>query len=392
MSRTCDILVIGGGVIGVSIAFHLARRRAGRVVVLEKSFLAAGSSGKSGAIIRQHYSNVLTARMARESLRVFENFSDAVGGPPVFTRAGMVLVVHERDRAALEANLNMQRGLGIDARLLTPADLRAIDPHVQIGEDEIAAYEPEAGFVESVTAVSGFADAARKHGAEIREGVAVTGLHVEAGRIVGVDTSEGLWQTRTVVIATGPWAGRAALGVGLNLPVQACRTQVALVRKPAGFGAPGPVYGDFVRGSYFKPTHGEMLHAGTLTGDELQQPVDPDAYNEVADEAWVRQVRDAVTARYPAMKRSVGRGGFGALYGITPDWHPIIDRVPGLEGVYCAVGFSGHGFKLSPIVGQLVAEMVIDGKASALDIHALRLARFVENDPVTTPYAYGVIG
>jgi sarcosine oxidase subunit beta len=392
MSRTCDILVIGGGVIGVSIAFHLAKRRAGHVVLLEKSFLAAGSSGKSGAIVRQHYSNPLTARMARESLRVFENFDDAVGGTPVFTRSGMVLVVHGRDRAALEANLTMQRGLGIDARLLTPRELRELDPHVHISEEEIAAHEPEAGFVESVTVVASFAEAARKLGAEIREGVTVTGLHIGGERVGGVDTSEGRWHAHTVVVATGPWAGQAALAAGLELPVQACRTQVALVRKPAGFGAAGPVYGDFVRGSYFKPTHGEMLHGGTLTGEELQQPVDPDAYKEVADEDWVRGVRRAIASRYAEMARGVGRGGFGALYGITPDWHPVIDRLPELEGAFCAVGFSGHGFKLSPIVGRLMAEMVIDGRASSLDIRSLRLSRFAEKDPVTTPYAYGVMG
>jgi glycine/D-amino acid oxidase-like deaminating enzyme len=152
------------------------------------------------------------------------------------------------------------------------------------------------------------------------------------------------------------------------------------------------VYGDFVRGTYFKPTHGELLHAGTLTGEELQQPVDPDSYCEVAEEDWVRGVRQAVAARYPAMKRGVGRGGFGALYAITPDWHPIIDRLPGVDGAYCAVGFSGHGFKLSPLVGLLVSEMVLDGQASSLDIRALRFSRFSENDPVTTPYSYGVMG
>jgi glycine/D-amino acid oxidase-like deaminating enzyme len=195
-----------------------------------------------------------------------------------------------------------------------------------------------------------------------------------------------------VVLATGPWASQLAKSTGIALPVQSCRTQVALVRKPAAFGPPGPVYGDFVHGSYFKPMHGELLHGGTLTGEELKDPVDPDAYREVADEEWVHGVRRAIAARYPAMQRGIGRGGFGALYAITPDWHPILDRRPGVEGAYCAVGFSGHGFKLSPIVGQLMAELIIDGKAAALDIHALRFARFAENNPVKTPYAYGVMG
>src|SRR3984893_6842305 len=134
MAQVGDILVVGGGVIGTSIAFHLARRRVGKVVLLEKSFLGAGSSGKSGAIIRQHYSNVLTASMARQSLRVFEHFDDAVGGPPVFTHTGMVLVVNERDRAGLEANLAMQRGLGIEVRLVSAEELVDIDPNAQLAE------------------------------------------------------------------------------------------------------------------------------------------------------------------------------------------------------------------------------------------------------------------
>src|SRR5437660_9039234 len=117
--QICDILIVGGGVMGVSIAHALAQRRVGRVVVLEKAYLGAGSSGKSGAIIRQHYSNRLTARMAQLSLRVYEQFDDRVGGPPVFTHTGMVVVVHERDRAGLEANIAMQRELGIDVRLIS---------------------------------------------------------------------------------------------------------------------------------------------------------------------------------------------------------------------------------------------------------------------------------
>ena len=178
----------------------------------------------------------------------------------------------------------------------------------------------------------------------------------------------------------------------MTLPVQACRTQVALFRRPPSSGRRGVVYGDFVQGIYFKPTHGEMVHAGSLAGEEVQDPVDPDDYNEAADGGWLPGVRQRLGRRYPAMHRGYGRGGYGALYAITPDWHPILDRCPGLEGAYCAVGFSGHGFKMSPIVGQLMAELVVDGQAKALDIAPLRLARFEEKDPVKTPYEYGVMG
>jgi sarcosine oxidase subunit beta len=392
MAVNCDILIVGGGVMGTSIAWHLARRRAGRVMLLEKSFLGAGSSGKSGAIIRQHYSNRLTTLMAQKSLRVFEHFEDVVGGPPVFTRTGMVLVVNERDRAGLEANVALQRELGVDVRMVSTQELADIDPNARLVDDEIAAFEAEAGYVEAVQVVASFADAARREGVDVRLGVEVRSLVVQAGKMVGVETNEGRYNSRTVVLATGPWAAQIGPEVGVRLPVQACRTQVALYRKPADFGRRTAVYGDFVQGLYFKPTHGDMIHAGSLAGEEIQNPVDPESYNEAADGDWLPQVRQKLSRRYPAMHRSYGRGGFGALYAVTPDWHPILDRLPGVEGAYCAVGFSGHGFKMSPIVGQLLAELVVDGRASTLDIAPLRLARFEEKDPVKTPYAYGVMG
>ncbi|HMF17909.1 MAG TPA: FAD-dependent oxidoreductase, partial [Gemmataceae bacterium] len=173
MAVTCDILIVGGGVIGTSIAWSLARRGVGRVVLLEKSFLGAGSSGKSGAIIRQHYSNRLTASMARKSLRVFEHFDDVVGGPPVFTHTGMVLVVNQKDRVGLESNIAMQRELGIDVNLVTPQALADIDPNVRLAEDEVAAFEAEAGYVESVQVVYSYGEAARRTGADVRQGVEV---------------------------------------------------------------------------------------------------------------------------------------------------------------------------------------------------------------------------
>jgi sarcosine oxidase subunit beta len=392
MAQVSDILVVGGGVMGTSIAHALARRKAGRVVVLEKSFLGAGSSGKSGAIIRQHYSNRLTAAMAQKSLRVFEQFEDVVGGPRVFTRTGMVIVVNDRDRAGLDANLAMQRELGIDVRLISSVELADVDPNARLADDEVAAYESEAGYVDAVQVVASYAEAARQLGADVRQNVEVKDILIEKGRVTGVQTNEGPYYCGSLVLATGPWAAQIGRAAGVALPVQSCRTQVALFRRPVDSSRRVAIYGDFVQGLYFKPTHGEILHAGSVAGEEIRDPVDPDHYNEAADSDWLTGVRQRLSRRYPTMHRGYGRGGYGALYAITPDWHPILDELPGVEGVYCAVGFSGHGFKMSPIVGQLMTELIVDGQAKTLDIAPLRLGRFDENDLVKTPYAYGVMG
>ena len=266
MAVNCDILIVGGGVMGTSIAWHLAKRRVGRVVLLEKSYLGAGSSGKSGAIIRQHYSNLLTASMAQKSLRVFEKFDEIIGGPPVFTRTGMVLIVNEKDRAALEANVAMQQELGIDVRVVSAQVLTEIDPNARLAETEMAIYEAEAGYVEAVQVVSSYAEAARKEGADIRLGVEVKSVVTQGSKIVGVDTNEGRYHSNCVILATGPWAAQLGKDMGIKLPVQACRTQVALYRRPPDFGRRTAVYCDFVQGLYFKPTHGEMIHAGSLAG------------------------------------------------------------------------------------------------------------------------------
>src|SRR5438270_5402784 len=206
MARTGDIIIVGGGVIGTSVAYHLAARGAGRVLLLEKSYLGAGSSGKSGAIVRQHYSNRLTAAMAQKSLRVFERFADQFGGPPVFTRTGMAIIVNDRDRAGLEANMAMQRELGIDVKRISPEELADIDPNARLADDEVAAFEAEAGYVEAVQVVASFADAARREGADVRMGVEVRSVLTEGGKVVGVETNEGRYECGALVLAAGPWA------------------------------------------------------------------------------------------------------------------------------------------------------------------------------------------
>jgi glycine/D-amino acid oxidase-like deaminating enzyme len=350
------------------------------VLVLEKSFLGAGSSGKSGAIIRQYYSHSLTAGMAQFGLRFFKQFHEIVGGPPVFSHAGMVLVVAESDRKKLENNLAMQRGLGIKTKAISPDELKSIDPHAELADDEVAAFEEEAGYCDALQVVFSLAERARQMGVEVRERTQVTAISLSGTRVVGVQTTSGPVHSRTVILAAGPWAGRLAGMAGAPVPVQSCRTQVALFRRPCDFGSPRPVYGDFRQQIYFKPTAGEMLHVGNIDPREERSLVDPDDYNEVADCEFIREMSDKLNHRYATMRRGISRGGYGALYAVTPDWHPILDQLPGIEGLFCAVGFSGHGFKLSPAVATLLGELVLDGGATSFEIRPLRATRFAEGE------------
>jgi glycine/D-amino acid oxidase-like deaminating enzyme len=156
---------------------------------------------------------------------------------------------------------------------------------------------------------------------------------------------------------------------------------VALLRRPCEFGPSHPVYGDLANQIYFRPTHGEMTHVGNVDPREENAAVDPDRYNEVADRDFAAEMRSKIERRYPGLRRGIGRGGYAALYSVTPDWQPIIDRMPGVAGAFCAVGFSGHGFKMAPAVGQLLSELVLDGRATSFDIHPLRASRFAEGEP-----------
>jgi glycine/D-amino acid oxidase-like deaminating enzyme len=277
--------------------------------------------------------------------------------------------------------------------MVTRDELRSLDPQAELAEDEVAAFEEEAGYCDALQVVSSLAERARTLGVEIREGATVTQISLSGTRATGVVTTAGLLESRTVVIAAGPWASRLAATVGIQVPVQPCRTQVALFRRPCEFGPARPVYGDFRNQIYFKPTPGEMLHVGNIDPREERAVVDPDDYNEVADRAFVVEMRGKLNRRYAAMRRGISRGGYGALYAVTPDWHPILDRLPGIDGVYCAAGFSGHGFKLSPAVATVISELILYGAAKTFDIKSLRASRFSEAELFGNQrWSYSVMG
>ena len=391
MAQTFDAVVIGAGIMGCSTAFQLARRGL-KVALLEKEAIGAGSTGRSSAIIRQHYSNELTARMALYSLRVFQNFDEAVGGECGFTRTGFVVLVAAEDREGLEANVALQRRVGIQTEIIPPEALHELMPGLETADLVAAAYEPESGYADPHLTVNAYVSAARRHGAQLFLDSEVVGVRFAGDRVVGVDTPRGAFDAPIVINCAGPWGARVARMVEVEVPINPCRVQVAFFRRPAGYEAPHPVVADFIYATYFRPETGALTLVGLIDPSEADNVVDPDGYKEWVDDEFVLTIGEQLVRRYPIMEQSESRGGYAALYAITPDWHPLVDELIEGSGFYICAGFSGHGFKLGPAVGVMVADMVTGASDPTFDPHLFRLRRYAENEPVRGQYEYSIAG
>jgi sarcosine oxidase, subunit beta len=387
-----DILVVGGGVIGTCLALHLARRRAGRVMLLERAFPGAGSSGKSAAIVRSRDTTPLTSAMAQAGLHVYEHFSETVGGPAVFTRTGLALIAPAADRENLVAASATASGEGEGLRLISAHDLADIDPNVQLSDDEAAAIEPAAGYLDPVQVVTSFAEAARRHGADVRLGVEVKRVNGEKGRVTGVETNEGVVACGTLVLATGPWTAGLLRSPKIALPLEGQRRSAALYRRPPDAGRRTLALADFVQKLLFRSTPGDLVQVGSFQPADDRNPADPDDADEPAAGEWLATVRQRMSRRYPALHRAFGRGGFSFVYAMTPDGQPIVDQLPGLDGAWCAAGFGDNAFQLAPAVGEALAARIVDGPDAAFDAGALRLGRFEENSPIQPDWPYGTAG
>ena len=387
MRTTADVVVIGGGVMGCSILFNLARLGITNTVLLEKDILNGGSTGRTQSICRMHYSNPVTAIMAWESLGVFTHFEEVVGGPSGFTETGYLVVVKEEDRPGLEHNCAMQVGLGIDTMVVTAADLRDIAPMVSVTEDEAMGWEPQSGYADPYLVTSSYANAARNLGAEINLGVQSTGIEVVGGRVRAVNTPQGRIETPAAVVAAGPWSKAELARVGVDAPLVTVRHQVASLARPVDRLPLHPAVGDIAQSFSFRPDGARM----TLMGFGDDEEADVETYNQLAGLDDMALAKEKLARRIPAMSDAYFRGGWAGLFTTTPDWHPILDQAPGVEGLYCSVGFSGHGFKLSPMIGLTMAELIVQGESSSIDISPLRFSRFDEGDLMESSYRYRVL-
>lgn len=388
---TFDVIIIGGGIMGCCSAYELARRGLS-VGVIDKGTIGEGPTGKSSAIIRQHYSNELTARMALYSLRVFQNFEERVGGVCGFTETGFLVLVDAKDRQGLEANIALQQSLGIQTEILEDDALGEIMPDIFTGDLLAVAYEPESGYADPYLTVNAYANAARREGARIIQNTRVIGIDFSRGLVTGVQTQEGFFSSPIVINCCGAWGAQVAAMAGLQVPINSCRVEVAFFRRPKGHERPHPVVADFINATYFRSETGGQTLVGLIDPSEAEAIVDPDDFREYMDDAFLLEVGNRLVNRYPAMDQSMSTGGYASLYAITPDWHPIIDEALPGSGFYICSGFSGHGFKLGPAVGMIVAEMITGASAPHFDPRLFRISRFDEGDPVSGGYEYSIVG
>ena len=386
MKTTAEAVIIGGGVMGCSILYNLAERGMTDTLLLERDVLGSGSTGRSQAICRMHYSNPVTASMAWESLKVFANFDQVVGGTSSFVQTGYLVVVQGIDRASMEQNVAMQQELGIDTRVVSPEEVGELAPMIQLFPDEATAWEPRSGYADPYLVTTSYASRAREMGSEISLRTPVSGVEISGGRVRAVMTEQGRVETPIAVVAAGPWARPLLSPAGIDLPLSTVRHQVAVLTRPVDQLPQHPAVGDIAQSFSFRPDGAALTMLG-FGEDE----VDPDTYNQGVDMPDLADAMRRLARRMPAMGDSYYRGGWSGLFTITPDWHPILDRVPGVEGLYCAVGFSGHGFKLSPAIGMSMAELITQGKSTTIDLTPLRFGRFAEGDLMSSRYRYRVL-
>jgi len=385
MAETADVVVIGGGVIGTSIAWALTTAGVKRVVLLEKGALASGASGRSSALVRMHYTNEEDARLAWASYPLFRDWPERMGGPPVFTRTGFLAVVGPGDAAALRRNVDMLRGIGIDTVALTPAELKVLQPFVNVDDIGAAAYEPASGYASPAEVVEGFRRQAQAGGARIRQWTAVTRVRRRASAVTGVETPAGRIDAGAVVVAAGAWAPRLCRELGVDLPARPKAIDTMLVTRPPELAGPHMVVIDHVLGSYFRP-ESDVL---TIVGVPCQVwDVDPDTMPTGVPPTAPAEGAQILTHRIPAMERAELARGYRAFDCYSADRHAILGAVSGLDGLYLAAAFSGSGFKIAPAVGTCLAELITEGRARTVDISAFRPERFAEGKLIEGAHPY----
>lgn len=381
-----DVLVVGAGVIGSSVAFHAADRHLGAVEILDRNAVGSGMSCRSSALVRTHYPFPPEIELALRSRGMFDSWQDLVGQPSIVRETGWVKIVPRHEVAHLRANVQIQKELGAQVQLVTPEELAEIAPELWTDDVELAAWEERGGYGDGAAVAGDLLAAARDRGVTYRAKTTVVSLVRQGDRIIGVETAGGILSAGLVVLAAGVWAPPLLERAGIEVPIELESSRVAVIRHRQGEGA-SVACTDVITGAYFRPESGGY---GTLIGGHHDGGtiVDPDHVPPSADPENLVHVVETASRRAPRFLDAGIAGGTTGVYDMTPDSRPLLGALPGLDGLVLAVGFSGTGFKISPAVGEAIAAFIDGRRDGAVDISAFRPSRFQEGLPIRPEFPY----
>jgi sarcosine oxidase, subunit beta len=381
--NTSEVIVVGAGVVGASVAFHLAERGV-RPLVLDREGPAAGSTARSGALIRAHYPTALEADLAWESLTdYFEPWGERVGGGCGFTRTGFAYLVGEENVEALKHNVALQRSVGVETTLVGPEELGEIDPALRTDGISLAAYEPRGGYADPAATAVGLLRAAEALGVRSRRR-RVTALLERGGRIRGVQTDGGPLEAGTVVLAAGAWSVPLAGSVGLDLPIRPARVRVALFERPSELPTHLTLI-DTTEGFYSRPAAEQATLVGSR--DSLEWLPSPDEPTPEPDDVFIGAASRKIGRRIPALADAPYRSGRSGILDMTPDGRPILGPA-GPEDLFLAAGWSGTGFKKAPAVGAELARWIASGAPERQELESYDLTRFEEGALIRGEHEY----
>lgn len=382
-----DTAIVGAGIFGLATAHALCRDGAGSVALFDRGMPGSGDSGRSFSMVRRHYSNAVTARLAMAGSRTIMAWHDEVGVADAgYVRCGYLLTVPQKLADACWGNVAMLQSLGLDTRFLEVDEIPDVEPELSLTGVAGAAFEPDGGFADAQKMCLGWFAAATRRGLRHHLGRAVNSIRVEAGRALGLETADGFVPAGRIVLAAGAWANDLLRPLGAEQPIELRRLQVLVGRAAPGSPLPSAVCSDAVTNVVVRPDRGRQFCAVAYTEEDPLERAD-DCDHSLSG-GYEDAVRRGLQARYPRLADFELVRGFAGPYDVTPDWNPIIGPCPGIAGLYLAVGWSGHGFKLSPAVGEVVAAEV-SGRRPPIDVGALRPERFAKGRLLQLSYGPG---
>ena len=384
-TRSVDVVIVGAGVMGASIAFQLAQRKAGKILVLDKDHVASGGSGRSSALIRMHYSFPAEVQLALISLRMFEQWEEMVGENTLFHRTGFVRIVHPNEMGRLRSNIEMQRSLGVNVELISGQRLRELEPDWSVDDVEFAAYEPDSGYGDGAGVANDFLARARDLGVVYSPRIPVTRFLVRNERVYGVATDREEIHASTVIAATGPWTRPLFDEIGYDPPIETEFHQVAILKSAPDMKPGGCACIDSGTATYFRPDGADKFLVGDFYG---KRPVDPDNYPQRTSEESLEEVIERASQRIPKLENAEVMRGVTGVYDMTPDSRPLLGEIPDVRGLHVCAGFSGMGFKISPAIGIVMSELLLDGAAKTVDISAFNPDRFANCKPIKAEFEY----